>query len=65
MVIQNANTVRAIIQTASNYRGLNGQSLQVMELAGKRVSCRVYDADSNKFIIADFTLSEIQEFISI
>jgi hypothetical protein len=54
--------MQAKIKTKSNYRGLNGQFLKVHEIAGKRVTCEVFQEEFNKIFLVDFTLKEIEEF---
>jgi hypothetical protein len=54
--------MEAKIKTKSNYRGLNGQFLKVHEIAGKIVTCEVFQEEHNKIFLVDFTLKEIEEF---
>jgi len=54
--------ISVIIKTKSNYRNLNGIPLEVVELRGTRVSCRVFDTEANKNITVDFTLKEVVSF---
>ncbi len=52
------------INTKSNYRNLNGQWLEVKEISGKRVTCKVMDNENEEgFIHCDFTLSEVEEML--
>lgn len=51
----------AKIKTKSNYRKLNGKWLKVIEIVGKRVTCKVYMEEFNKYTNVDFTLNEIEE----
>jgi len=48
----------ATIQTAHNYRDLNGHTVEVVEMNQDRVSCWVYDHEFG-YVIADFTLKEV------
>ena len=49
---------RTIIQTKSNFRNLNGKVVDVIEMVGNRVSCKVFANDLQKFVTADFGKSE-------
>jgi hypothetical protein len=56
--------MKAVVKTKSNFRNLNGQALEVHEIAGNRVSCIVYDELAyNGRLITDFTLKEVERFI--
>lgn len=46
------------VNTKSNYRGLNGQWLQVKEIVGRRVSC----VTDGYMAIMDFTVDEVVEW---
>ena len=46
------------VNTKSNYRGLNGQWLQVKEVVGRRVSCVCADYRA----VMDFTTDEVVEW---
>ena len=59
--INTHTTMKAKINTKSNYRNLNGLWLNVKEIEGKRVTCTVYLAEFNKKMDVDFLLSEISE----
>jgi hypothetical protein len=48
----------AQVNTASNYRGLNGHILEVKEISGTRVTCFVKTPDLG-LIAADFSISEV------
>jgi hypothetical protein len=49
----------AIINTKSNFRNLNGTIQQVIEyIPNKRVSCKIWAEDVQKFITADFSPNE-------
>lgn len=48
----------AQVNTASDYRGLNGQILEVKEISGTRVTCFVKTPDLG-LIAADFGISEV------
>lgn len=52
--------MKAIVKTASNYRGLNGKTLDVVEIVGNRVTCRVEFAEFGQMNV-DFSLSEVVE----
>lgn len=54
--------MKAVIKTKSNYMNLNGQALPVVELAGRRVSCKVWSEEFGKYLTVDFALSEVVEF---
>jgi hypothetical protein len=45
------------IKTKSNYRNLNGTILEVVEMRGKRVTCK----ENNGSLTMDFQLNEIEE----
>ena len=47
------------VQTKSNYKKLNGKHLPLIELAGRRVTCLVYDEVYAKWVTTDFSLNEI------
>jgi hypothetical protein len=49
---------RTIINTKSNFRNLNGKVVDVIEMVGNRVSCKIWAEDIQKFVTADFTKSE-------
>ena len=51
--------MKALINTKSNYRNLNGQWLEVKEIVGNRVSCVVFDEEYQKNITVDFTKKEV------
>jgi hypothetical protein len=53
--------MKAKVNTKSNYKGLNGQWLQVKEIQGKRVTCYFFSQEFQRQITIDFSLSEIQE----
>lgn len=55
-----ALTVYATVNTKSNFRNLNGQSLPVIEMQGTRVS--VQATIDNQLLTIDFRLSEIKAF---
>lgn len=48
-----------VVQTKSNYKDLNGKILPVIEVAGRRVTCLVYDEIYSKWVTTDFSLNEI------
>jgi len=52
--------MKAIIKTQSNYRNLNGKTLNVHEICGTRVTCWVYACEFGKEILADFTIKEVK-----
>ncbi len=47
------------VNTKSNYSGLNGKWLNVIEVVNTRVTCRVYNHDLKRDITVDFNLSEV------
>jgi hypothetical protein len=47
-----------IINTKSNFRNLNGHAVDVIEIVGNRVSCKIWADELQKFITADFGKSE-------
>lgn len=49
---------RTIINTKNNSFNLNGKVVDVIEMVGNRVSCRVFMDDLQKFVTADFSKSE-------
>ncbi len=53
-------TLRVKVNTKSNYRGLNGQWLEVKECRGTRVSCNV-ETEEHGLQTVDFSLNEIVE----
>lgn len=53
--------MKALINTKSNFRNLNGQWLKVLEIVGTRISCKHFAEEFGKEITIDFTLSEIKE----
>ena len=57
----NTQTIKAKVNTKSNYKGLNGQWLSVKEIVGTRVSCQQFSEDFQTWITIDFNLSEITE----
>ena len=50
-------TLTATIKTKSNFRNLNGQTLEVIEIVGTRVTCKVKDGHNT--ISSDFTIQEV------
>lgn len=54
--------IRAEISTKSNYAGLNGQFVKVINFCGTIVFCEYEDTDGEKKR-SDFTLSEIKKII--
>lgn len=53
--------MKAIFNTRSNYRNLNGKELKVTEIFGTRVTALVPDGEHG-FLQADFTLGEVVKF---
>jgi hypothetical protein len=51
-------TLKAKINTKSNFRNLNGFTLDVIEISGTRVSCIYFDRIN--YITIDFTLQEVE-----
>ena len=56
--------MKAEVKTKSNFKGLNGQVLNVKEISGTRVSCDYFSQEFQVWITIDFTLSEIVQFIN-
>jgi hypothetical protein len=59
--MKNTTTVpvqRTIINTKNNSFNLNGKVVDVIEMVGNRVSCKVFVDDLQKFVTADFSKSE-------
>lgn len=52
--------MKAKVKTKSNYGNLNGQWLDVKEIAGTRVTC-IVQSDLYGTITVDFTLKEVVE----
>jgi hypothetical protein len=50
--------MKAIIQTKSNYRNLNGTKQEVVEVVKNRVTCRVWVEEFQKYMNVDFAKSE-------
>jgi hypothetical protein len=57
-------TLKAKIQTKSNYRKLNGTFVSIVEFLGTIVVCQFQD-ENGKEVKADFNISEIVEIRSI
>ena len=53
--------MKAKVNTKSDYKGLNGQWLEVKEIVGTRVSCLWFSKEFQRLITIDFTLKEIEE----
>ena len=51
----------ATIKTKSNFRNLNGQTLEVIEIVGTRVTCKskLIQGEFAKTLTIDFTLQEV------
>ena len=59
--MKNTTTVpvqRTIINTKNNSFNLNGKVVDVIEMVGNRVSCKVFVDDLQRFVTADFGKSE-------
>ena len=54
--------MKATVKTKSNFYGLNGQTLQVKEIAGTRVTCIYFSEELQKEITIDFSIKEITSF---
>ena len=52
---------QVIINTKSNFRGLNGTIQCVAEIVGTRVTCNVYI--DGRLIKVDFHISEVTKFL--
>lgn len=55
--------MKVIVKTKSNYGELNGKELDVVEIAGTRVSVKVFSTEFCKDVIVDFGLSEVEKFV--
>ena len=53
------------VNTKSNYKGLNGQWLNVQEISGTRISCLIFFDEFQKELIVDFNIKEVVEFSKI
>ena len=53
--------MKALINTKSNYRNLNGQWLTIKEFLGNIVACKFFDMELGKEITVDFNIKEIKE----
>lgn len=49
----------AVVNTKSNFRNLNGKPLQVVDILGSRVSCRIFAEDLGTYVTADFHKDEV------
>jgi len=58
----NIKDLKVIVKTKSNFRDLNGKILDVFEIVGTRVTCKVWDDIIQKKIQIDFSLKEVVEF---
>ncbi len=47
------------VNTKSNFKNLNDKWLLVEESNGTRITCKVFSKEFKKFILIDFTLSEV------
>ena len=54
--------MKATVKTKSNFYGLNGQTLEVKEIVGTRVTCIYFSKDLQLGITIDFSISEIISF---
>ena len=52
--------MKAIPNTKSNYRNLNGKELLVKEIVGRRVTCKVQDSEFPKALCIDFMMHEVE-----
>lgn len=50
------------VKTKSKFNNLNGKPLEVVEIVGKRVSCKVFDDNIQRPITIDFHIKEVVEF---
>ena len=55
-----AKALRVLIETKSNYKGLNGQYWLVKEANDTRVTCVIYDAELDTEMLVDFHISEVK-----
>ncbi len=56
--------MKAESKTKSNFRNLNGEWLDVLEIVGTRVSCLWFSEEFQKTITIDFSLNEVSEIIT-
>jgi len=56
--MKTTTTQRTIINTKSNFRNLNGKVVDVIEMVGNRVSCKIWHDEFQKYVTADFSKSE-------
>lgn len=52
--------MKALINTKSNYKGLNNQWLEVQEINGIRITCKVFFEEFQKYNNVDFTAKEVK-----
>lgn len=50
---------KAIINTKSNYRNLNGTIQNVFEIVGTRVTCLIFIDEYQKTMQVDFNINEV------
>jgi len=55
---------KVIVNTKSNFRNLNGKELNVCEIAGTRVSVKIYDEAIGKLVTVDFNVKEVVKFVA-
>jgi len=53
--------MKALINTKSNYRNLNGHWLTIKDFLGDIVACKVFDSELGRVITVDFNIKEIKE----
>ena len=58
------SSILAKFNTKSNFKNLNGVWIPVFECKGQRITCVVYDAEFDKHIRVDFSISELTELDS-
>ena len=54
--------MKATVKTKSNFYGLNGQTLEVKEIVGTRVTCIYFSKELQLGITIDFSIKEIVSF---
>jgi hypothetical protein len=56
--------MKALVNTKSNYRNLNGKLVAIKEFLGSIVACEIYCEELGKMITFDLSLNEIKEIKS-
>lgn len=53
--------MKALVNTISNYRNLNGTWVEIKQFLGTLVACEIYSEEFGKNITFDLSLTEIKE----